>query len=238
MTSGTLAHVSTLLMAVGIPSMPRSTGYGGRCRGSPTFPSMDRISAVSSPQTNAPAPLTSSMSKENPVPRMSSPRAPGPAPAAGDQQVLDGQRILGPDVDHALGGARGERADDHPLQDAVGIALQQAPVHVRARVALVRVADQESRAPARSAGQHLPLEARREPGAAPAAEPGGLHLSMTRPGRPAPGPWPARVAPFPDVVDDPDGSARSFRDSRFRVWWRKKGMSAWRRIRRPVASST
>ncbi len=57
--TGMLAQVSTLLIAVGLPSMPRCTGNGGRCRGSPIFPSMERMSAVSSPHTNAPAPRTS-----------------------------------------------------------------------------------------------------------------------------------------------------------------------------------
>ena len=76
MMTGMLAHVSTLLMAVGLPSMPFSTGNGGRWRGSPILPSMDRIRAVSSPQTKAPAPRTSLMSKEKPVPRMFEPNNP------------------------------------------------------------------------------------------------------------------------------------------------------------------
>jgi len=49
---------------------------GLRGRGSPTLPSMERIRAVSSPQTNAPAPLTRWMSNENGVPRMPFPRRP------------------------------------------------------------------------------------------------------------------------------------------------------------------
>ena len=75
-TTGTLAQVSTLLIAVGLPSIPRETGYGGRCRGSPIFPSIERTRAVSSPHTNAPAPRTRSTSKENPLPRMSVPSRP------------------------------------------------------------------------------------------------------------------------------------------------------------------
>ena len=43
---GILAQVSTLLMAVGLPSIPFSTGKGGRWRGSPACPSMDRMRAV------------------------------------------------------------------------------------------------------------------------------------------------------------------------------------------------
>src|SRR5436305_710575 len=56
MITGTLAQVFTLLMTVGLPQRPFCTGYGGRGCGSPTLPSMDAISAVSSPQTKAPAP--------------------------------------------------------------------------------------------------------------------------------------------------------------------------------------
>jgi len=53
---GTTASVSTLLMSVGCPHKPASAGNGGRKRGIPRRPSMDAISAVSSPHTNAPAP--------------------------------------------------------------------------------------------------------------------------------------------------------------------------------------
>ena len=56
MTNGILAQVSTLFMLVGLSQSPLTAGYGGRALGSPTFPSRDLISAVSSPQTKAPAP--------------------------------------------------------------------------------------------------------------------------------------------------------------------------------------
>ncbi len=56
MIQGTLAHVSTLLMLVGLPQRPLTAGNGGRVRGMPRLPSMEAISAVSSPQTKAPAP--------------------------------------------------------------------------------------------------------------------------------------------------------------------------------------
>src|ERR1035441_5633620 len=52
-----LAKVSTLLMRVGQPHRPETAGYGGRGRGWPRSPSMEAIRAVSSPQTNAPAPI-------------------------------------------------------------------------------------------------------------------------------------------------------------------------------------
>src|SRR5512134_2937285 len=63
---GTLANVSTLLMQVGKPHRPDSVGNGGRTRGIPRLPSMEAISAVSSPQTNAPAPSFRRTEKEKP----------------------------------------------------------------------------------------------------------------------------------------------------------------------------
>jgi hypothetical protein len=45
-----LTTVSTLLIAVGLPKRPASTGKGGFCRGSPRRPSIELKSAVSSPQ--------------------------------------------------------------------------------------------------------------------------------------------------------------------------------------------
>ena len=52
----TEVRVSTLLMVVGIPNTPRAAGNGGRMRGLPRRPSIEFISAVSSPQMYAPAP--------------------------------------------------------------------------------------------------------------------------------------------------------------------------------------
>ena len=71
-----LASVSTLLMLVGLPQRPLTAGNGGRVRGMPRLPSIEAISAVSSPQTKAPAPTLRCTSKRNPLPRMSSPRKP------------------------------------------------------------------------------------------------------------------------------------------------------------------
>src|ERR1700739_341578 len=65
-----LYQVSTLLMLVGLPHKPFCAGNGGRGRGLPASPSNEAISAVSSPQTKAPAPSTHSMSNLNPRPRM------------------------------------------------------------------------------------------------------------------------------------------------------------------------
>src|SRR5439155_12065034 len=73
---GTAQSVSTLLMTVGLPQSPDSTGKGGRVRGIARWPSMDSRSAVSSPRTKPPAPRRSSTSSEKSDPRMRSPRSP------------------------------------------------------------------------------------------------------------------------------------------------------------------
>ncbi len=69
-------HVSTLLIRVGIPNRPRTAGYGGRRRAIPRSPSIEAMRAVSSPQTNAPAPILTSISNKKPVSKMFSPRRP------------------------------------------------------------------------------------------------------------------------------------------------------------------
>ena len=54
---------------------------------------------------------------------------------------LDGQRILGADVEEALVGADGAGGDGHALDHAVGERFQQHAVHERAGIAFVAVAD-------------------------------------------------------------------------------------------------
>ena len=61
-----LAYVSTLLINVGFPNNPSFAGNGGFNLGWPRLPSIDSKSAVSSPQTKAPAPSLISKSKSNP----------------------------------------------------------------------------------------------------------------------------------------------------------------------------
>src|SRR5581483_11330227 len=56
MMCGTAASVSTLLIVVGCANTPDTAGHGGLMRGLPRRPSIEFISAVSSPQMYAPAP--------------------------------------------------------------------------------------------------------------------------------------------------------------------------------------
>ncbi len=108
--AGRLASVSTLLMTVGLPNRPLTAGNGGRGRGMPRLPSMLWIRAVSSPQTNAPAPILMTISRLKPLSRMLSPSRPyASAWAMACLQPLDRQRVLGADVDVGLAWRRWRR---------------------------------------------------------------------------------------------------------------------------------
>jgi hypothetical protein len=76
MIGATLAKVSTLLISVGRRHTPDTAGYGGRGEGVPRPPCTEAISAVSSPQTNAPAPRRISTWKLNGVSAISAPSIP------------------------------------------------------------------------------------------------------------------------------------------------------------------
>ena len=76
MIHGTVASESTLLTTVGRPMNPSSAGIGGLARTIPRLPSRLLRRLVSSPQTYAPAPTRTSMSKASPEPRTSGPSTP------------------------------------------------------------------------------------------------------------------------------------------------------------------
>src|SRR4030043_862355 len=71
--TGTLFQVSTLLRLLGLSHKPLSVVWICFALGSPTFPSMEAIRAVDSPQTNAPPPRNRSTWKENREPKIFSP---------------------------------------------------------------------------------------------------------------------------------------------------------------------
>ena len=134
------------------------------------------MSAVSSPHTKAPEPLgDADVEAEVGAQDVLTQQAVVAAGLDGDAQALQGQRILGPAVDVALVGADGARPDHHALEDGVRVALQDAPVHERARVALVGVAE-DVLLVARGLGGELPLEAGGETGAPAAAQTALLDL--------------------------------------------------------------
>ena len=165
-----------LFTAVGFPKRPTSTGKGGLLRGSPRRPSIDSKSAVSSPQTYAPAPRRISMSNEKPLPRMSSPEEPG-GPRLLDRAAdpLGAERVLRAQVEEAALGVRREPLDRHRLDDGERVLLHEHPVLERPRLRLVRVAHDVVRAGGlrRDGG---PLAPGRERGAAAAEESRGADL--------------------------------------------------------------
>ena len=59
----------------------------------------------------------------------------------GHPNSLDGQGVLGPDIDIALLGTYHVASDDHSLDNLVRVALQDHPIHKCARVSLVGIAD-------------------------------------------------------------------------------------------------
>ena len=74
------------------------------------------------------------------------------------------------DVNEAAAGADGVSANDQPLQDLMGIALQDRAVHVGPGVALVGIADDDLLVSAGPAGQ-VPLGPGGKTGAAPSPQP-------------------------------------------------------------------
>ena len=93
----------------------------------------------------------------------------------GEFQALHRQGVFVAHVDVALAGADGIGPDDHALDDGVGVALHDRPVHEGPGVALVAVADDELYHALGFPAQ-APLAAGGETAAAPAPEPRALHL--------------------------------------------------------------
>jgi hypothetical protein len=117
----------------------------------PRWPSIEAISAVSSPHTKAPAPRLI------------------------DARVLDRERVFHADVDVAVLRADREGPDQHSLDHAVRVPLQHAAIHVGAGVSLVGVAD-DVLGMAGGLAAELPLAPGREARAAPTAQAGLLYL--------------------------------------------------------------
>ena len=104
----------------------------------PRLPSTEAISAVSSPQTNAPAPSRKSMRKLKRVPQMFAPeQAHAFRLPDGSSQALDRQRIFGAHIDVAFGCAHRIGGDHHAFEHAVRIAFEDAAIHERAGIAFV-----------------------------------------------------------------------------------------------------
>ena len=108
----------------------------------PRRPSTEAISAVSSPQTNAPAPSTTLRRNGKPAPSKDAPSQPRfsiSASAARKRRTASG--IFVADIENPVVRADRHRGQRQPLDDAKGKRLENHAVHERARIAFVAVAD-------------------------------------------------------------------------------------------------
>ena len=103
---------------------------------------MEAISAVSSPQTKAPAPSLILMLKiKSLTENIFSQETFVPAPVQWRLSDVHRQGIFRADIDIAFIGADGIGGNHHAFQDRMGIAFQDAAVHKRAGVAFIGIAD-------------------------------------------------------------------------------------------------
>ena len=86
------------------------------------------------------------------------------------------KRILGPDIDIAVMGVDRLGGDDHAFEHRVGVRLHDAPVHERARVALVAVAQDVLDIAGDTRAQSSHLRPVRNPAPPLPRRPGFLHL--------------------------------------------------------------
>src|SRR5690606_34304962 len=169
MICGTFAYVSTLLLLLGLPQTPFTEGKGGRGCGSPRPPMIEEINAVSSPQTNAPAPTRTSRSNEKSLPRMFLPRSPN------SRAWAIAMFNVSTAIDVAVACPDRIGADDHALDHGVRVALQHAAVHERTGITLVGVADHVLGC-IRHGARDRPLLAGRKTRASPSTQAGGKHF--------------------------------------------------------------
>ena len=178
MMTGTLHQVSTLLMFVGQPLSPRCAGKGGR-GGGPARPALGAgdegglLSADEGSRARGYLEVEGEGRAED-VPPQDAGLARRRSTAL--REALDGEGILGPHVDEALGSAHRVGADGHALDEHVRIGLYLVAVHVGARIALVSVADDVFAVFRWRRAHEFPLAVGREARAAAAAELGLLHL--------------------------------------------------------------
>ena len=170
MIGAMLAKVSTLLISVGLPPQPgdgrvRRAGPG---RAPPALDRGDQGRLLAAHERPGAQPQLD-LELEGGVGDAGA-EQPGPAGQPdGRLEPGDGQRVLGPAVDVAAAGPDGVAGDGHALQHPVGVALQDAAVHERPRVALVGVADHVLLR-AGGLGHRRPFQAGRVAGPAPAAQ--------------------------------------------------------------------
>src|ERR1035438_9922256 len=177
-TMGAMLHqVSTLLMLVGLPHRPFCAGNGGRGRGRGGEGSRGAGSAGASLHTNkGPRALHQlDIEVESAAQDVVSQQTIFSRLFDTHAQTANCERILRPDVDNALSRTHRVSANDHPLQQRMGIAFDFIAVHIGAGIALVGVADEIFRVRFRLS-QELPFIAGEKAGAATSTQPGRFDL--------------------------------------------------------------
>jgi hypothetical protein len=168
----TLYQVSTLLILVGRPNRPSWAGNGGRVRGRPDrgderglLAAHEGAGALDELDVEREAAAQDVVAQDAVLARLLDRLL----------EAQDRERVLCADVHDAPGGTGDVARDEHSLEQRVRVRLDLVAVHVGARVALVRVADQVLLG-ARRLGQELPFVAGQEPRPAAAAQLGRLDL--------------------------------------------------------------
>ncbi len=162
-----LAKVSTLLIRVGWPQRPLSAGVGG-ARSRLSAQSLDggHQSGFLSADEGAGAEPDLHLERKLGLAHVGAEEARALGLADRGLQTLHRQRIFGAYIDVSLVGADGVGGDRHALEHAMGVGLQDRPVHEGPGIALVGIADHVFLL-GRHLGHGRPLEAGRVAASAP-----------------------------------------------------------------------
>ena len=165
------AHVSTLLIIVGLPNSPLGKGRTGTGLAAVAFDGGEESSLLAADErAGAEADFYIEFKAE--PQNILAEEAVFAGLFEGYLQTVYGHGIFGADVDIALMRAYGVAGYGHCLEHAVGIAFEHGSVHECAGIALIGVAHDVLYIALRGLGER-PLAPRGEAGAAAAAETGG-----------------------------------------------------------------
>ena len=148
MIDGTLASVSTLLMTVGRPHSPALVGEGRSEAGEAAL-ALDALDqrGLLAADVGARAAAHLDPAGEAAAPGVSRTEVAGLVQLAhGVGEALVAQPVLAAHIDERVRSADRIAGDQQPLDDAERVAVHQHPILERARLALVRVADDVARA--------------------------------------------------------------------------------------------
>ncbi len=125
-----------------MPQRPFWTGKGGLARGWPRFPSIERDERrLLAADKGACAELYLDIEIEALAEDILAEESALLCLLDREMEPFHGKRVLRPDVDIAVWRTDGIGADDHALDHRMGISFDDRPVHERARVSFVGIAD-------------------------------------------------------------------------------------------------